>query len=336
MAPLPRGLLLKEKAMAKRSINADAASALPAPPLAAGDLGLSTDQVAAFVELARSGSLRSAAVTLGITEQGVRNRLLILERRLGVELYRKSRGPRRSTPLTVQGHALLPAALAFLSHGAALAEAAGGKANLAEVNIAASHYLISYLLIDATLHFRAAQPGVRVTLHARTEQEIESSLRSDPELACGFAAVYEASPDLVYRDLFAMGWSAVLPKRHRLARRGELRLAELAGEPLLIYERGSTGRQHIVEAFAQAGAPLAAEMEVTNTDLLVRMVEAGLGVSIVPLLPSGAVTRGRRVEVRPIADPIRAIHSGLLTRRGERLPPLAAAFVESVRQVLAG
>ena len=58
---------------------------------------LNTDQVAAFVELSRQGQIRSTAGILGITEQGVRNRLLALESQLGVELYRKSRGPRRST-----------------------------------------------------------------------------------------------------------------------------------------------------------------------------------------------------------------------------------------------
>ena len=54
---------------------------------------LSSDQIAAFVELARLGSLRAAAENLLITEQGLRNRLLALEKRLGVELYRKRRGP---------------------------------------------------------------------------------------------------------------------------------------------------------------------------------------------------------------------------------------------------
>jgi DNA-binding transcriptional LysR family regulator len=64
---------------------------------------LSTDQVAAFVQLARQGSLRAASETLFISEQGLRSRLLALEGRLGVELYRKSRGLRRRTPLTEQG-----------------------------------------------------------------------------------------------------------------------------------------------------------------------------------------------------------------------------------------
>ncbi len=39
------------------------------------------------------------------------------------------------------------------------------------------------------------------------------------------------------------------------------------------------------------------------------MVEAGLGVSIVPLMANGAVTRNRRVEVREIKEAIRPIHS---------------------------
>ena len=87
---------------------------------------VSTDQVAAFVALARLGSLRQAARELHITEQGLRNRLLVLEERLGAELYRKSRGPRRATPLTEEGRHFLPHALAFLDRARQLAEHFGG------------------------------------------------------------------------------------------------------------------------------------------------------------------------------------------------------------------
>jgi hypothetical protein len=53
-----------------------------------------------------------------------------------------------------------------------------------------------------------------------------------------------------------------------------------------------------------------------------------LGISIVPLLPSGAITRGRRVEVRALADPIRPILSGVLLRRGETPVRAAARLLE--------
>jgi len=61
------------------------------------------------------------------------------------------------------------------------------------------------------------------------------------------------------------------------------------------------------------------------------MVEAGLGVSIVPLLSNGLVTRGRRVEVRPLVGSIRPIHSGLLWRRGETPAGATARLIEFTR-----
>src|SRR6267154_1237670 len=83
---------------------------------------LSTDQVAAFVELARQGSLRGAAEVLLISEQGLRNRLVALEKRLKVELYRKARGVKRGNPLTREGQRFLPHAVAFLERACELTE----------------------------------------------------------------------------------------------------------------------------------------------------------------------------------------------------------------------
>jgi DNA-binding transcriptional LysR family regulator len=84
----------------------------------------------------------------------------------------------------------------------------------------------------------------------------------------------------------------------------------------------------VLDAFHKQRLTPRVEMEVTNTDLIVRMVEAGLGVSIVPLHPSGAVTRGRRVGIRPLKQFIRPIDSGILTRKGERQSNAAQKFIE--------
>src|SRR5438067_9664922 len=125
---------------------------------------LSTDQVAAFVELARQGSLRAAAGGLHLTEQGLRNRLLALERRLGVELYRKQRGPRRGGLLTDAGRRFLPHAADFLERAGHLAELFAGPAPPREIHVAATQYLILYVLIDAVRRFHAAHPAVEVRL----------------------------------------------------------------------------------------------------------------------------------------------------------------------------
>jgi DNA-binding transcriptional LysR family regulator len=291
-------------------------------------LSLSTDQVAALVELSRQGDLRRAARVLHITEQGVRNRLLALEGRLGVELYRKARGPRRSPPLTEKGRLFLPHALAFLDRARQLGEVFAAPAEPHEIHVAATQYLILYVLIDAVRRFHRAFPQIRVRLSNRTEEEIEEALLHDPEVALGVAAPYESSPELEYRHLFSMDWSLVTPPRHPLLRKPKLRLQHLTDLPLILFEHGSTGRQHVMDAFHGEVLTPRVDMETTNTEIIVRMVEIGLGVSIVPLMASGVVTRGHRVGTRSLGKLIRPIHSGVLLRRGEPLPPAARAFTE--------
>jgi DNA-binding transcriptional LysR family regulator len=295
-------------------------------------LSLSTDQMAAFVELSRQGSLRSAAGVLHITEQGLRNRLLALEERLGVELYRKSRGIRRTQPLTEQGRLFLPHAVAFLERAQELAEWLRVPAEPHEIHVAATQYLILYVLIDAVRRFHEALPNIRVRLSNHTEQEIEQALLADPELALGVAAPYESSLGLEYLHLFSLDWFLVTPPRHPLLRKPRLRLHDLTDLPLILFERGSTGRAHVIDAFHGQGLSPRVDMETTNTEIIVRMVEAGLGVSIVPLMPDGAVTRSRRVGQRSLAGRIAPIHSGILLRRGERLSPAGKAFVDFLLQ----
>ncbi len=289
---------------------------------------LSTDQVAAFVQLARLGSLRAAADALFISEQGLRSRLLALEQRLGVELYRKSRGLRRRTPLTQQGELLLPHAAAFLERAVELCGLFRENQGPHEVHVVASQYLIAYVLIAAVQRFHAAFPDIHVRLSARTERDIEQALVGSLEFSFGVAAPYESSPDLEYRHLFSMHWSLIAPPRHPLAERRSVRLADIIRYPLIVYERGSTGRQHVVEAFQQQSLTPHVEIEATNTDLIVRMVEAGLGVAVVPLHDSGAVTKGRRVAIRSLGKQVRPIHSGVLLRRGERRSAAAERLLE--------
>ncbi|MBL9122704.1 MAG: LysR family transcriptional regulator, partial [Planctomycetaceae bacterium] len=210
---------------------------------------LSTDQVAAFVELARQGSLRGAAHVLHITEQGLRNRLLALERRLAIELYRKRQGPRRATPLTEQGRRFLPHAVSFLERAEQLTELFESGAQPRVVHVAASQYLLRYVLIDSVRRFHRQFPQIRVQLSTHAEQEIEAVLLRDPEVALGVAAPYEPSPELVYQHMFSMTWSLIAPRRHRIARLRRVHLRDLEQAPLILFERGSTGRQHILDAF---------------------------------------------------------------------------------------
>src|SRR5688572_21671811 len=203
---------------------------------------LSTDQVAALVELSRAGSLRAAAAGLHVTEQGLRNRLVALEGLLKVSLYHKQRGPRRRSPLTPQGEQFLPHAVAFLESARRLGGVSGGNAGPQEVHVAATQYLTLYAMLDAIRRFHRAFPAIRVRLSTRTERDIEDALLRDPDLAFGVAAPYESGGDLTYRHLFSLDWGLVAPVGHPLGGKRPVGLADLADVPLILFERGSTGR----------------------------------------------------------------------------------------------
>jgi len=258
----------------------------------------------------------------------VRNRLVALESQLGVELYRKSRGPRRASPLTPQGRRFLPHALAFLERAHELCRSCDMESSGQEVRVVASQYLTRYVLIDVLKAFRSEAPAIHVRVSTMNEADVANALLGDPEVAFGLAAPYESSPQLVYSELFAMNWSLIVPPKHALAAKKRVRLSQLMNEPLILYERGSTGRQHVLDAFHERGLAPRVALETTSTETVVSMVEAGLGISVVPLMPTGAVTRGRRVEILPITDSIRPIHSGVLLRRGETPAGATAHLLE--------
>ena len=90
------------------------------------------------------------------------------------------------------------------------------------------------------------------------------------------AAPYESSPALEYLHLFSMDWSLLTPRRHPLLGKPRLELKDLTDLPLILFEHGSTGRQHVMDAFNGAGLSPRVDMETTNTEIIVRMVEAGL------------------------------------------------------------
>jgi len=200
------------------------------------------------------------------------------------------------------------------------------------VRVCASQYLVIYVLIPVVRRFQEEAPGIHVRLSILTEEEIEEALRTEPEICFGVAAPYEPSPELEYTELFAMDWSLIAPVDHPVTRARRTRLEDIARHPMILFERGSTGRQHILDAFYEAGLRPNVAMEATNTETIVRMVEGGLGIAIVPLLSSGVVTRGRAVWVRSLGDRIRPIHSGILERRGETLHGASARFLAFVKK----
>jgi DNA-binding transcriptional LysR family regulator len=90
---------------------------------------------------------------------------------------------------------------------------------------------------------------------------------------------------------------AVASPRHRLAKQRTISAYTLAGEKLILGERGGNTRRLIDQFFSQAGVSLHVSMELSRQAAIRRMVEEDMGVGIVPLQSvAESVKKGRLVR----------------------------------------
>ena len=76
---------------------------------------------------------------------------------------------------------------------------------------------------------------------------------------------------------------AIASPQHRLSKQKTISAYTLAGEKLILGERGGNTRRLIDQFFAQAGVTLRVAMELSRQQAIRRMVEEDMGVGIVPL-----------------------------------------------------
>jgi len=102
--------------------------------------------------------------------------------------------------------------------------------------------------------------------------------------------------------------------------------AELAREPLILFEQGATLRRVIDEWFQRGGAVPALPMELGNTEAIKKLVESGLGLSVTSWFAAKAEVRARRLSAVKLAPPLfRQI--GIVLRRDKPKTPVLDAFL---------
>ena len=238
-----------------------------------------------FVAVAQHLHFGRAAASLNMTQPPLTQAIALLERRLQVRLFERTK---RSVQLTPGGQALLAPVLDLLSRaqalpGVARAVALGqvGRIRLAFVST------VGYALLPQWLRlFRAAQPQVAVELvEATSDVQLDAFARG--EIDAGFVL---HSPGFVWPGLSQLRVASedlilALPGQHPLAtRQRDPTLADLLGEPLVMFPRRIAPSLHdavFSQYHAAAAVPKVAQ-EAIQMQTIVNLVSAGLGVAWVP------------------------------------------------------
>ncbi|MGB9181759.1 MAG: LysR family transcriptional regulator [Pyrinomonadaceae bacterium] len=239
-------------------------------------------QLKAFLAITESGTFTAGAQRVHITQAAISMQIRQLETELGAQLF--VRAPRRVI-LTEAGEALLARARAILrEHDAAvseIAELAGaehGRLRVGSASAMVSADPLPKILKELkTKHTRAEISVVSGTSESLVRQilagELDMAFVSLPVEARGIQTEALNRDELV----------AIASPRHKLARQRVVSAYALAGEKLILGERGGNTRRLIDEFFAAAGVTPTVAMELSRQAAIKQMVEADMGVGIVPL-----------------------------------------------------
>ncbi|TWB37669.1 LysR substrate-binding domain-containing protein [Nitrospirillum pindoramense] len=280
-----------------------------------------------FVLLAEELHFGRAAERLHIVQPALTQQIQSLERQIGTQLLNRTRG---RISLTDAGVLVLAEARKTLEQAArteTIGRLAGrGEVGRLEVGFVGSAGL-SALMPAVLRDFRQAHPGVDLNLvemavgpqlAAIAAGDVDVGFIRLPPLSLpGGVAVLPLRPE---------GLVVALPAGHPLAQLPAVPVAGLAREPMVLHHRAAAAelRSLIDELCARHGFAPQVVQSVPQISLTIRLVAAGLGVSLMPETIASMAVEG--VVYRPLADD--DIHYTLaLAHRAQDAAPAVRAFV---------
>src|SRR6266480_1602954 len=253
-------------------------------------------QLRAFIAIAEMGTFTAGAMRVHVTQAAISMQIRQLENELGAKLF--IRAPRR-VMLTEAGELLLQRARQILrDHDAAvdeIAELAGAERGRLRVG-SASAMVTTDVLPGLLKEVRKQHAGAEITVVSGTSEALVQQILGG-ELDVAFVSLPVEARGINTERLSQDQLVAIASPRHKLAKQRTLSAYTLAGEKLILGERGGNTRRLIDQFFAQAGVTLHVSMELSRQAAIKRMVEEDMGVGIVPLQSvKDEVERGRLVR----------------------------------------
>jgi DNA-binding transcriptional LysR family regulator len=285
-------------------------------------MNITIRQIQSFLNVAALGSFTRAAEKMHTMQPALSQQIRDLEAELGIRLFDRTT---RRVELTEGGAEFRNIAAKIIED---LESAARNAHELAErkrgrVIVAAPPLLAAAVVPRTIADFRSKYPGLEVRLiDARTSQIVEY-VRSG-QVDCGIGTFHAGEEGINSTLLGRDSLMLFCASNHPLARRQTVNWRELDGLPLVTLTRESGIRLLVEVGFETAQIRLIPAYEVAQITTALAMVEAGLGIAV---LPTYAWAGARAMKISAAAlDPGIARDIAMITRTGRAISPAVSAF----------
>ncbi|GGD72825.1 LysR substrate-binding domain-containing protein [Caballeronia grimmiae] len=274
-----------------------------------------------FISVAETGSIARAASLNHIAASALSRRLTDLEAVMGLPLLIRSAA---GVELTEAGRHALSCAKSVdgqLRQMAREIQSLGGQV-AGTVRLFANASAIVGFLPELLKGFQAAYPLVEIAL---TEQISDEVVRAclDGRADVGISANPEAPSQLQTWHFADDPLMVVLPPGHELEQHDTVAFDDVIRYPVVALQAGGSLDQVLKERAEAGRAPLKLVVTVNSFDAQCRMVEAGLGIGVVPTSAASAFAGSRNFVRKPL-DEAWARNRSLQVHAHRKTPALRA------------
>ena len=246
---------------------------------------MNLEQLRAFVTVAQLGNFTRAAEQLHLAQPSLSRQISTLEQSLGAELFHRARA---GSTLTVAGESLLPLARRMLADAASVRRELDELAGLqrGRVRLGATPTLCISLVAEVLSAFHATHPGIELHITESGSRGLMDHLAGGELDLALITTSGAASPErfsvapLLVEELVLISSAGAPP----LTARESIGLGEVAGLPQVVFSSTYDLRATTDAAFAAAGLSPYTVIEGAEMDAVLRFVERGIGVAIVPAM----------------------------------------------------
>ena len=282
-----------------------------------------------FREIVDAGSITGGAERCALALAAASTRIRNMEAALGAPLMTRSRSGVTPTPA---GRMLLKHARGLLDQAARMREDlsafVGGLSG--EVRLLANTNALTEFLPEPLSLFLAAYPQVNVDLEERLSDEIVGLIAEgvgDIGIVAGTVDVGRLQTYPFRSDRFVV----VAARDHLLASRTSMSFAEVLDFDVVGLERSSSLQRFLNAKATREGRPLRARIQLRSFDAVCRLVEAGVGIGVVPQTTAYRAAKTMSLSIVELADEWAIRDLTIVVRADEVLRPYARELVERLR-----
>lgn len=281
-----------------------------------------------FVAVARYQSFSRAGDAIGLSQSAISHSMKELETEMSVRLLDRTT---REVVLTDAGRRLANRVEPLLDelHAMLLDTRSFGTEHNGRVRIASSQTISAQLMPQCIASGALEYPEISILLRDQAQRLVLNSVRN-AEVDFGIVIDPGVSADLECETILHEPFLLLCRDDHAFASQPSVSWTQLKGCPLVLQDYASGSRMLIDNALAQQGVEAEIAQEIGHPATLFPMVEAGIGISVLPALAL-PLPQGSQLVVRPLTPEInRALM--LVRRKNRSLSPAAQAIWQVVKQ----